>query len=92
MQAPSASTITLLVLLPLIVWRVYARFRRMVGRQRLSRIRPWVTLFIFPVLLALLGFAAHEHLERLWWLAGGLGLGALLGVFGLSKTRFEPTP
>lgn len=92
MQAPSSSTITLLVLLPLIVWRVYARFRRMVGRQRLSRIRPWVTLAIFPVLLVLLGFAAHEHLERLLWLAGGLGLGALLGVFGLSKTRFEPTP
>jgi hypothetical protein len=92
MQAPSASTITLLVLLPLIAWRVYARFRRMVGRQRLSKIRPWVTLAIFPVLLVLLGFAAHEHLDRLWWLAGGLGLGALLGIFGLGKTRFEPTP
>ena len=91
MQAPSASTITLLVLLPLIMWRVYARFRRMVGRQRLSRIRPWITLAIFPVLLVLLCFAAREHLERLGWLAGGLSLGALLGVFGLSKTRFEPT-
>lgn len=94
MQAPSPSTITLLVLLPLVAWRVYARFRRMVGRQRLSRIRPWITLAIFPVLLVLLCFAAHEHPERLWWLAGGLGLGlgALLGIFGLGKTRFEPIP
>ncbi|MEO8391268.1 MAG: hypothetical protein ABI893_17835 [Polaromonas sp.] len=92
MQAPSSSTITLLVLLPLITWRVYARFRRMVGRQRLSKVRPWITLAIFPVLLVLLCFAAHEHPERLWWLAGGLGLGVLLGIFGLGKTQFEPTP
>jgi hypothetical protein len=92
MPAPSPSTLTLLVLLPLITWRVYARFRRMVGRQRLSRIRPWITLAIFPVLIVLLGFAAHEHLDRLGWLAGGLGLGAWLGTFGLGKTRFEPTP
>jgi len=92
MPASSPSTLTLLVLLPLITWRVYARFRRMVGRQRLSRIRPWITLVIFPVLIVLLGFAAREHLDRLCWLAGGLGLGAWLGVFGLGKTRFEPTP
>ena len=92
MQAPTSSTITLLVLLPLIAWRVYARFRRMVGRQRLSRIRPWVTLTLFPALLVLLCFAAHAHLERLWLLAGGLALGSLLGLFGLRKTRFEPTP
>ena len=92
MPAPGSSTITLLVLLPLVAWRVYARFRRMVGRQRLSRIRPWITLAVFPLLIVLLGFAAHAHLARLFWLAGGLGLGALLGTFGLRKTRFEPTP
>src|SRR3954447_26598636 len=92
MQAPSPSTLTLALLLPLLGWRVYARFRRMVGRQRLSRIRPWITLAIFPILLVLLCFAAREHLERLGWLAGGLGFGGLLGIFGLRKTRFEPTP
>ncbi|MDO8652650.1 MAG: hypothetical protein Q7R66_10705 [Undibacterium sp.] len=92
MQAPSASTLTLFALIPLVAWRVYSRFRRLVGRQRLSKVRPWITLAIFPALLVLLGFAAHAHLERLWWLAGGLGLGALLGIFGLRKTRFEPTP
>jgi|ERR1035437_5970689 fucose 4-O-acetylase-like acetyltransferase len=91
MNTPSASTITLLVLLPLIAWRVYSRFRRMVGRQRLSRIRPWVTLVIFPLLIGLLCFAAFSHVERLWWLATGLGTGSLLGVYGLHKTRFEPT-
>ena len=91
MQAPSSTTVTLLVLLPLIGWRVYSRFRRMVGQQRLSRVRPWITLTIFPVLLLLLMLAAHQHIERIWWLAGAVGLGSLLGIFGLSKTRFEPT-
>jgi hypothetical protein len=91
MQAPSPSTLSLLVLLPLLVWRVYARFRRMVGRQRLSRIRPWITLALFPALTLLLSIAALNHPARLWWLGAGLVLGALLGLFGLRKTRFEPT-
>ena len=92
MQAPGLSTIALILLLPLIAWRVYARFRRMVGRQRLSKRRPWITLAVFPSLLLLLSFAAHAHLERLWWLAAGLGFGSLLGLYGLRKTTFEPTP
>lgn len=92
MHASSASSATLLVLLPLLAWRAYARFRRMVGRQRLSRVRPWITLTVFTLLILLLGFAARAHVERLHWLAGGLGAGCLLGIFGLRKTRFEPTP
>jgi hypothetical protein len=92
MQAPTPSTIALLVLLPLLAWRVYSRFRRMIGRQRLSRVRPWITLTLFPALVALLAYAAQSHLERLWWLAGGLTVGALLAVYGLRLTRFEPTP
>ena len=91
MNTPSASTITLIFLLPLLAWRVYSRFKRMVGRQRLSKIRPWVTLVIFPLLIGLLCFAALSHIERLWWLALGLGLGSILGIYGLRKTNFEPT-
>ncbi|MEO8525068.1 MAG: hypothetical protein ABI460_10135 [Caldimonas sp.] len=86
------STVTLLVMLPLIGWRIYARFRRMVGRQRLSKVRPWITLAIFPALILVLGLAAMAHVDRLAWLTAGLGVGALLGVFGLDKTRFEATP
>ncbi len=91
MQASGSTTLTLLVLLALIGWRVYSRFRRMVGRQRLSKVRPWITLAIFPTLLVLLGFASRGHVDRLGWLSCTAALGCLLGVFGLSKTRFEPT-
>jgi hypothetical protein len=89
---PGSSKLVLLVILPLIVWRVYARFRRMVGRQRLSRIRPWITLAIFPTLVALLGYASREHLQGLAWLAAGLAAGTLLARYGWSKTVFERTP
>ncbi len=58
----------------------------------MSKVRLRVTLTIYPALLVLLCFAAHTHPERLCWLAGGVGLGSLLGLFGLNKTRFEPTP
>ena len=88
---PSASTITLLALIPLLAWRIYARFKRMVGRQRLSKVRPRITLAIFPTLVLLLGAATLSHPERLWLLAVGLGAGALLGVYGLSRTKLEPT-
>jgi hypothetical protein len=92
LQPPNSSTVVLLLLLPLLAWRVYARFRRMVGRQRLSRIRPRITLTIFPILIALLAYLSREHGDRLGWLGGGLMIGGLLAVYGLRKTVFEPTP
>jgi len=92
MQALNPSTITLLVLAPLLAWRIYVRFRRMVGRQRLSRVRPWITLIILPTIVLLLAFATQGHFERLLWLAGGSLVGSLLGIYGLRHTRFESTP
>jgi hypothetical protein len=91
MQAPGAWTVTLLALLPLLGWRVYSRFKRVVGRQRLSRIRSWITLAIIPTPVVLPSVAARSHAGRLWRLAAGLDAGALLGTFGLDRTRFEPT-
>ena len=91
MQAPSGSTVTLLILLPLIGWRIYARFKRLVGRQRLSRVRPWITLTIFPLLIVLLLSAARHHPERQALFAASLACGIALGVFGFSKTKLEPT-
>jgi hypothetical protein len=92
MHPPTPSTLALVALVPLLVWRVYARFRRMMGRQRLSPARPWITLGVFSALTAVLAFAAHAHIERLWWMAAGWPAGALLAVYGLRLTRFEPTP
>ena len=65
--------------------------RRMVGRQKFSRLRALGTLTIFPVLIALLASAAHAHAEALLGLAGGLAVGSVLGMYGLRLTRFEAT-
>lgn len=91
MPALNPTAITLLLLAPLLAWRIYARLRRMVGRQRLSGVRPWITLILFPAVVVSLAYSVQWHIERLPWLAGGVVLGSLLGVYGLRRTRFEST-
>ena len=73
----------------LVVWRVYSRFRRMVGRQRLSKYRAPITLAIFPALVVLVALPSLSHPDRLLWLAVAVASGFVLGLFGLHRTRFE---
>ncbi len=42
----------------LVAWRLYSRVRRIVGRQRFSSVRPWITVIVFSLLIALLLFAS----------------------------------
>lgn len=92
MTSMSSINIAVLMLLPLVGWRVYVRFKRMIGRQRVSRIRPWITLALFPLLIAFLAAAAIATGHPPWWLALGVGAGLLLAIYGLSLTHFEVTP
>jgi hypothetical protein len=82
-------TLAIAVIVPLLAWRIYARFRRLVGRQRLSRVRPWITLTIFPLLVAMLLWVTRFDGEREGWLVLGIAAGAALAVFALRLTRFE---
>ena len=92
MHAALASTLTLLVLGSLITWRVYARFRKLVGRQRLSRYRAPITLSIYSLLSLLVAYAAFEHPVRVLWLAASLLAGLALSIVGIRHTTFEATP
>jgi len=92
LHAPTPQTLTVLMLLPFVVWRVQRRFKRLVGRQHLTAARPWVTLAIFAVVLGLLVPPALADAARWPWLAGGLVTGVVLGLTGLRRTRFEVTP
>jgi hypothetical protein len=76
----------------LIGWRLYRRVKRMVGRQRLTSIRPWVTLCLFPLLVAFLLLASLSHPVAALGLVGGVAVGAGLGLYGLHRTKFEQTP
>jgi uncharacterized membrane protein len=95
-MAPThTATLTVIALLPLIGWSLYRRVRRMLRRQRLTRVRPWVTLTVFPLLVGLLAMTAfvppNPQPHKLAWLAAGLVLGGAAAVFGLKRTRFEST-
>ena len=52
-----------LAIIALIGWRMHSRIRRSIGRQRLSRIRPWITVVLFPLVTALLALAALRSPE-----------------------------
>lgn len=91
MNYSSPSALALLALIPLLGWRLYARFNRMVGRRRLSRAGPLLALAIVAALALALGFACAAQPGRLTLLALQLTAGAAMGAFGLRKTKFELT-
>jgi hypothetical protein len=76
----------------LVAWRLYSRVKRMVSRQRLSKVRPWLTVCLFPLLVALLLLSSLAHPEAVLALAAGAVAGASLGLYGLRLTKFEQTP
>lgn len=96
-MAPNPSLVTWLIVLPLIAWRIVVRVRRMTQRQRLGRVRPWVTLTLFPMLLWLLAMAAFVPPNppqplKLVWLALGVAVGSAVAIYGLKRTKFEIAP
>ncbi len=76
----------------ILVWRVYARVRRTVGRQKLSQFRAWATIVLFSLLLVLFLLGSLAHTGSFVTLAAGAGLGVGLGFYGLRLTKFEDTP
>lgn len=82
----------LVVAVPLVAWRVYSRIRRNIGRQTLSKWRPWLTMTLFPLLVILISLGAVSQPMKLLAMAGGIAAGAVLGVFGTRHTKFENTP
>ncbi len=91
MAAPAPSLIWIGVG-ALVLWRLYSRIRRMVGRQRSKLTRHWVTTILFPVLAVLIGLTTLRHPEAAGALAIGLAAGIGLAVYGLRLTKFEVLP
>jgi hypothetical protein len=76
----------------LVAWRVYKRFRRMVGRQKMNPRRAWTTVVLFPTLIVLLSLSSIAHPMRALALLLGVAVGIALGIYGLRVTRFEVVP
>ena len=54
------TTIALLVLIPLLVWRIYSRIKSMLKRQESLIWRHWLSAVAFPVLLAWLALSSMD--------------------------------
>ncbi len=86
------SLLTTLLVGALVAWRIHARFRRMIGVQKLSPWRLRITLTLFPALLLLLAWTSRGHPWRIAGLACAVAAGLALAVWGLRRTTFEVTP
>jgi hypothetical protein len=80
------------LLVPLIVWRVYLRVRRTIGRQPWQPRRLVGRAIFFGVISGLYALAVMTNPTRLAALAGGMLLGVPLAWWGLHLTEYEETP
>lgn len=85
------SSLVVVALVPLIAWRLYARVKRLMSRQKSRLWRHWSAAIFLPLLLLMLGLPAMGNPLALAGLAGGVAVGAGLAVWGLKLTRFERT-
>ena len=90
-MTPTPSLI-FVALVPVILWRLYARYRRLVSRQKSRAWRHRAAAIFFPAILALLAVTSLVHPLSEAALGGGIAIGAVLSHFGLRATRFESTP
>lgn len=75
----------------LVVWRLYGRVRRNIGRQPLRPNRIIRSIIILSVVTVLISATNLQSPDLLLGLGGGLLAGALLGLLGLKLTQFETT-
>jgi hypothetical protein len=84
------TTIALLILLPVLVWRVYTRVRSRMVRQRSIVSRHYTGMLAFFAMVAVPASELTEPLAIVGLVAGTIA-GLALGVYGLRITRFENT-
>jgi hypothetical protein len=81
-----------LIMLPLLAWIVWRRVSRQFGRQPIQRKRMIFRIAVFALLGCLFALSGFHKIELLEGLAGGVLIGALIGMVGLRLTRFEVDP
>ena len=79
------------LLVPLIGYRLYRRFRTSFGRQPVQPKRMIVRIVIFSAIATASLIFSFSQLTLLGAAAIGLALGGILGVFGVRLAHFEHT-
>jgi hypothetical protein len=86
-----ASQLVPALVLPLVAWRIYSRYRKLVGLQRPSTGRQWLSIILFPLVLALMLWGASQGAGFEMALAATLA-GAVVGLglahWGLKLTHY----
>lgn len=85
------TTIALLVLTPILVWRIYSRLKGMMARQRSILSRHYTGVGVFAAAVLVPGSELVSKPMSLGWLAVGTAAGIAYGIWGLRLTRFEET-
>ncbi len=76
----------------LVVFLIYRRVRRNVGRQPVSMKRLWIRVGILTAICLAILFQASVHMNN--WLGAGVGalIGVAVAIYALRRTVFETTP
>ena len=85
------SQIVLAVMIPVVVWRLYSRYRKLVGKQHVRPAKLWMSATLFPLLFVLIAFGSLSNRSALLCLIGGGVAGVCLSVLGHRLTRYENT-
>jgi hypothetical protein len=88
----SLTTLALIALVPLLVWRIYSRLKNQMARQRSIMSRHYTGLIVFAALIVIPGTEVVDRPFQLAALAAGAIAGIALGTYGVRRTRFEDTP
>jgi Na+/proline symporter len=87
----SITTLALIVLIPVLVWRIYSRLKSQMTRQRSIMSRHYTGLLVFGALVLVPAASLLDRPYGLLALAAGAVMGVFLGLYGLRRTRFEDT-
>ncbi len=91
MQELSITTLALLVLTPLLVWRVYNRIKARMVRQRSIVSRHYTGVLVFGAMILVPLSQLFDNPTNLAALLVGSAFGAGWGHYALKRTRFEDT-
>ncbi|TFW18600.1 hypothetical protein E4L96_12835 [Massilia arenosa] len=87
MGAFSLSTLALVVLVPLLVWRIYSRVKGVMGRQVSVPSRHWLGVLVCGAALAVSVAEVMGSTTLLGYLALGALFGIGWGLFAFKRTR-----
>lgn len=87
----SLITLALVVLAPLLVWRIYSRVKGQMARQRSIMSRHYTGVLVFAAMVLVPASEVAAHPLSAAGLAAGTLAGIALGLYGLRLTRFENT-